>query len=119
MRTFREFCEAQLIGSDDAGPSLAMQKLANKMAAKQQAQVQQKDPMLSSAVNKVRTVYQNALKSPLGSLKLKIGDNVLPNGKYDLIQRWGLTNDEVAALSRAGLFRVDSVGNSLLLIKPF
>lgn len=95
-----------------------MQKLANRMAQKQQAQVQQKDPMLSSALQKVRAVYANSLKSPLGSLKLKIGDNVMPNGKYDLINRWGLSLEEVAALTKAGLFRVDSVGNSLLLIQP-
>lgn len=127
MTTFRQFVEAMdrgsvpLIGSDISGPVRTPAKPpplpAQRPAAPAARPPGGANPVLASAVAKVKAIYQQSKTSQLGSLKLNVGSNNIYGGKLTLIQKWGLTNDEVNALTQAGLYTPDNgVGDAVLVI---
>lgn len=87
--------------------------LGKKMAMKQE------NPFLYSATNKIRQVFTNNQKSVIKSNPLKIGDNNIVGGSLTLINKWGLTMDEVSALKKAGLLIDNGIGDMILKIEPF
>jgi len=119
MRTFQRFLEdikdtkpVPLIGSEDAG-TVGSSMLAKKMTLRQD------NPVLYSAISKIRSVFMNSKKSILKTNKIVIGDNPIYGGSITLERNWGLNREEISALKKAGLLIDNGVGDMILKIEPF